>query len=220
MEKTYAERVAELFERPFDITFKVDHFTEEDFGEYKNLNIVSARKFPKDSKYWYMLTFNECAIIRHYPSPNIDSHHHEQFRAIDELYITNPYMVFMECFYDKNEDFVNVNFDSVLTSTGNKALDPKQFYVGIQLAFENAAGDKSFTIYTNTERTKEDDIEINFDHMFYQDTDSLQIRILNISKNYPELVSLFEDCLEGEEISIRARISVALSQQSLNNIEG
>ena len=218
MEKTYAERVAELFERPFDITFKVGHFTEEDFGDYKNLDIVSARKFPKDSKYWYMLTFNECAIIKHYPDLD-ESDHYYQFRAIDELYISNPYMVFMECFYKKNEDFVTVNFDSVLTSTGNKDMDPKQFFVGVKLAFENAAGDKSFTIYTNTERTEEDDTEINFDHMFFKDTDSLQIRLLNVSKNYPELVSLFEDCLKGEEISIRARIGVALNKQSIDNEE-
>lgn len=218
MEKTYAERVAELFERPFDITFKVGHFTEEDFGDYKNLDIVSARKFPKDSKYWYMLTFNECAIIKHYPDLD-ESDHYYQFRAIDELYISNPYMVFMECFYKKNEDFVTVNFDSVLTSTGNKDMDPKQFFVGVKLAFENAAGDKSFTIYTNTERTEEDDTEINFDHMFFKDTDSLQIRLLNVSKNYPELVSLFEDCLKGEEISIRARIAVALNKQFIDNEE-
>ena len=218
MEKTYAERVAELFERPFDITFKVGHFTEEDFGDYKNLDIVSARKFPKDSKYWYMLTFNECAIIKHYPDLD-ESDHYYQFRTIDELYISNPYMVFMECFYKKNEDFVTVNFDSVLTSTGNKDMDPKQFFVGVKLAFENAAGDKSFTIYTNTERTEEDDTEINFDHMFFKDTDSLQIRLLNVSKNYPELVSLFEDCLKGEEISIRARIAVALNKQFIDNEE-
>ena len=216
--KTYVERITELNKiAGYSIdrsTASDNKFKREDYGDCPNVKIVSARRFPENSNYWYQLIFNELAIVtqeRKYTGQR------GRFIVVEEPYVVNPYCVFMEIFYNKNDDEVVVNFDTILPTTGNDIFNPNQFAIEAQLVFN----EEETPIIIRANNWKNDGkYEINMDHMFESETDSLQIRLSNVSENYPELKALMDEAYNDgngdKEFSVRANIRFAINKQGYN----